>query len=85
LTNSRSQAGFKAFFDNVFQRPVLKALVGKHLFETSVLVLKMLDLFKIRSLNATVSGLPGVVVGFRNTGLPTDIFNRSSDLITAMI
>ncbi len=32
---------FKAFFDNVFQRPVLKAQVGKHLFEASVLVLKI--------------------------------------------
>lgn len=46
------------FFDNVFPCPVLKAQAGKHLFETSVLVLKILDLFNIRSLHAAVSGLP---------------------------
>lgn len=66
------------FFDNVFQRPVLKAQVGKHLFETSVLVLKILDLFDIRSLHSAVSGLPVVVGGFRDTGLPADILNSSS-------
>lgn len=79
MTSSRLKAGFKAFFDNVFQRPVLKAQVSKHLFETPVLVLKILDLFNIRSLHAALSGLPVVVVGgFRNTGLPTNIFNGSS-------
>ncbi len=72
------KAGFKAFFDNVFQRPVFNAQVGKHQFETLVLVLKILDFFNIRSLHGTVSGLPVVVGGFRNAGLPADIFNSSS-------
>lgn len=58
MTNSRLQAGFKAFFDNVLQCPVLQAQVGKHLFEAAVLVLKLFNLFNIRSLHAAVSGLP---------------------------
>lgn len=62
MTSPRLKAGFKAFFDNVFQRLVLKVQVGKHLFETAVLVLKILDLFNVRGLHAAVSGLP-VVVG----------------------
>ena len=78
MTSSRLKAGFIVFFDNVFQRPVLKSQVSKHLFETPVLVLKILDLFNIRSLHAAVSGLPVVVSGLRDTGLPADIFNGSS-------
>ena len=78
MTSSRLKAGFKAFFDNVFQRPVLKAQVGKHLFETPVLVLKILALFNIRSFHTAVSGLPVVVGGFRYTGFPADSFNSSS-------
>lgn len=41
--HSRLKAGFKAFFDNVFQRPVLQTQVSKHLFKTAVLALKILD------------------------------------------
>ncbi len=33
-----------------------------YLFETSVIVLMILDLFNIRSFHATVSGLPVVVI-----------------------
>ena len=78
MTNSRLQAGFKAFFDNVLQRPVLQAQAGKPLFEEAVLDIKLFNLFNIRNLHATVSGLSVVVGGFRNTGLLADIFNSSS-------
>lgn len=80
MSRSRLQAVVIAFFDNVFQRPVLNALVGKNLFETSVLIFKILDLFNIRNLHAAISGLPVVVGGFRNTCLPADIFNSSSGI-----
>ena len=38
---------FQNFFDNVFQCPVLRLMSSKHLFETPVLVLKILYLFLI--------------------------------------
>lgn len=48
VTSSRLKAGFKAFFDNVFQRPVPQTQVSKHLFETAVFILKILDFLIIR-------------------------------------
>lgn len=48
---------FTLFFDNVFQSPVLQTQVGRHLFKAQVLLLKIFDLFNIRSLNAAISGL----------------------------
>ncbi|GGD26617.1 hypothetical protein GCM10011513_25050 [Franconibacter daqui] len=79
MISSRLTPGFKAFFDNVFQIPILKAQVGKPLFEALALILKILDLFNIKGFHAAVSGLPVIAGGFRDTGLPAKIFNSSSD------
>ncbi len=58
MTGSRLKAGFKAFFDNIFQRPVLRTEIGKHLLKMPVIVLKILDLFNIRRCHTAVSRLP---------------------------
>lgn len=66
------------FFDNVFQCPIFKPEVGKHLLKPSVLVLKIFYLLNIRCFHATVFRLPVIVCGFRDPGLPADVFHCSS-------
>lgn len=78
MTSPRLKSDFKSFFAIAFQDQILQAQVGKHLFETVVLVLKILDHCNIRSLHAALSGLPVAAGDFRDTSLPEDIFNGSS-------
>jgi len=66
------------FFDNIFQCPVLKTEVGKYLFETLALVLRVFYLFNISRFHVTVFRLPAVVSRLRDTGLPADILKSSS-------
>ncbi|MGY3310595.1 hypothetical protein ACVW06_003620 [Pantoea ananatis] len=68
------------FFDDVFQRAVLKAEVGKHLFKTTILALRIFHFFNISGFHPAIFSLPVVIAGFRNPGLARLILNGSTSL-----
>ncbi len=78
LTRSRFIAGFKAFFNNVFQGAALETQVRKHLFQPAVFILKALHLFDIRGFHAAELCFSVVVRDLRDPGLAADVFNGAS-------
>ena len=64
-----------ANFDDVFPRPVFQTQIGKLQLQTTILVLKIFDLFNINGLHPAIFCLPVVITGFGNSGFAAHIFD----------
>lgn len=78
LTSSRFIAGFKVFFNDVFQGAIFQTEVGGHLLQPAVLIFQVFKFFYISGFHATVLRFPVVIAGFGNAGLTTDVLHGTS-------
>lgn len=58
--------------------PAFKTQVGKHLLQTSILALKIFDLFNIGDFHTTIFCFPVIIAGLKDGSLTAHIFDGSA-------
>src|SRR5690606_793483 len=73
-----SAPALQFFCDQILHRRVVERHLRVHALESGVLGLQLLDPLQVRCLHAAVLGLPLVVRGRTDAGLPADVLDRDA-------